>query len=189
MKKISVIFLISLILFGCENKKEIVNDAISVPQYCGSEETCVNRGSTTDVLDSNMNTITFNESLDYLNDTVALFYSFDDCPWCYDAIQVLNNVYKDYEIPTYYVGVKRDERVEENETYQKLIEKYADEIKEKIYIPFFVVLQNGEVVGSNTGTVEGHTKIKNVLPLINDKQKKELENIYRNLYEICENVK
>lgn len=187
MKKISVIFLISLILFGCENKKETVNDATSVPQYCGPEETCVNRGSTADVLDSDMNIITFDESLNYLDDTAALFYSFDDCPWCYDAIQVLNIVYKDYKIPTYYVEVKRGERAEENETYQKLIEKYANEIGDKMYIPFFVVLQNGEIVGSNTGTVEGHTKISNVLPLINNKQKEELENIYRNLYETCEN--
>lgn len=174
-----------MLLFGCTTKESSQTPILPPDNNsyaCNPDENCIARKNTSDVIDPDMTIISFDDSLNYLNDTVALFYSFDNCPWCYDAIQVLNNVYKDYSVPTYYVEVERDERVDENSTYQVLIEKFSSEIEDKMYVPFFVVLKDGVVLGSNTGTVEDHIKVDGVLPIINEEQKIRLADIYTSLY-------
>lgn len=187
MKKIFIVSLLLLVLFGCTSKKDPDNIQVNPPTNevfaCGPNENCVTRTSTKDVLDRNMMVISFDDSLNHLDETVALFYSFDNCPWCYDAIQVLNGIYRNYNMPTYYVEVSRDERVDGNKTYEHLKEKFSSQIEEKMYIPFFVVLKDGEVVGSNTGTVEDHVKEGDVLPIMTDEQKYKLSDIYNSLYQ------
>lgn len=172
-------------LLGCTNKNNVENN-ITPPDNssyaCNPDENCIARKKTSDVIDSEMMIISFDDSLNYLDNTVALFYSFDDCPWCYDAIQVLNNIYRNYSVPTYYVEVNRDERIEENSTYQMLMEKFSSEVGEKMYLPFFVVLKDGVILGSNTGTVEDHAKVDGVLPIITEEQKIKLTDIYTGLY-------
>lgn len=101
------------------------------------EAGCNKRGTTSDVIDREMAIINLDTSITLLDSTVALFFSFDDCPWCYDAIQVLNEIYKNYKIPTYYVDLTREERVIENPSYQVLYNKIKDEVGEKMYVPFF----------------------------------------------------
>lgn len=183
MFKKVIILLLSLLLIGCASNKE--NTEIEEDNFqnkvCSAEnENCAERGLTSDVKDPEMETITFEESVNYLDETVALFFSFEDCPWCYDAIQVLNQVYKNYDIPTYYVDVKREERTEGNEAYDKVVEKIN--VDGKMYVPYFVVLKDGNVVGCNIGTTDDHQKEENVLPVINEMQIAKLKMIYNNLY-------
>lgn len=185
MKKAIIIGLTLAMLLGCKsNAPEQVTEKPSENEIyaCGPGDSCVERTSTSDVLDKNMEIITWDESIKYLDSTVALFFSFENCPWCYDAIQVLNDIYSNHSIKTYYVKVERDERVDENETYQKLLDKFSAVVGEKMYMPFFVVLKDGEIVGSNTGTIEDHQKVEGVLPEISVEQKALLANIYDSLY-------
>lgn len=144
------------------------------------------RGSVKDLVSDNVEILTLKESLDYLDKTCVLFYSFDDCPWCYDAWPVIEKVWHNYDVPLYYVSVERDERVDENEDYQTLLAKVKDEVGEKVYMPFALFLSNGQIVGSNTGTVEGHEMTDDGLPLITDEQKSQLEEIYNLLFKQLE---
>lgn len=50
---------------------------------------------------------------------------------------------------------------------------------------FFVVIKDGKILGSNTGTVEDHGKIEGELPIITDEQASRLRNIYISLYELA----
>ena len=181
-----------LILTGCtipeETEKSIEEEVTQENNSCNIGEIgCNKRGTVTDVIDENMPIISLDTSITLLDSTVALFFSFDDCPWCYDAIQVLNEVYKNYKIPTYYVDLTREERVIENPSYQVLYNKIKDEVGEKMYVPFFVVIKDGKILGSNTGTVENHGKIEGELPIITDEQASRLRNIYISLYELAAN--
>lgn len=150
-------------------------------QVCTLESECTARGSVLDAVDENMQKISLEESLEHLDETCALFFSFEDCPWCYDAISVLNEVYNKYGVPTYYVYIERNEREETNPTYLEVKEKLG--VEDKMYVPYFAVLKEGEVLGSNVGTVSGHEKVDGVLPAINDMQKAELKMIFKTLYE------
>lgn len=141
------------------------------------------RGSVKSLVSDNVEILTLKESLDYLDGTAVLFFSFDDCPWCYDAWPVMEQVWHNYNIPLYYVSVERSERVDENKDYQTLLSKVSSEVDGKIYIPFALFLYNGEIIGSNTGTVEGHEFVDNELPLITDEQKSQLTEIYKTLFD------
>lgn len=179
-------------LAGCtvpeKNEENVENQIVQENNSCNIGETnCNKRGAVADVIDENMPVISLNTSITLLNSTVALFFSFNECPWCYDAIQVLNGIYKNYKIPTYYVDLTREERVTENPSYQILYEKIKEEVGEIMYVPFFVVIKNGEILGSNTGTVEDHGKIEGELPIITDEQASKLHDIYVSLYELAAN--
>ena len=106
--------------------------------------------------------ISFDESLEKLNDTNLLFYSFVDCPWCKAAYPYVVQVAKEFpDSQVYYVDVSRDERVDGNSTYDILFEKFSPYLKEelgddveKMYIPYFVWVKDGEIVATHTGTID-----------------------------------
>lgn len=191
MKKITTAFASLLLLVGCATNSVTNTEKAEKPDSqaaCDSRtENCdsTERGSVKEEIPSYVQQITLNESLEYLNETAVLFFSFDDCPWCYDAWPVINDVWKNYNVPLYYVSVERDERDDTNEDYQKLVEFVKDELTEeqKIYMPFALFIKDGKIVGSNTGTVEGQQMIDDELPLITDEQKTELTEIYTKLFD------
>lgn len=181
------LFMVLAMLTACTEKTEapVTIEKPARSGACDTEtEECaqVERGSVKALVSETVEILTLKESLDYLDDTAVLFFSFDDCPWCYDAWPIIEKVWHNYNIPLYYVSVERSERVDENEDYQTLLSKVASEVDGKIYMPFALFLYNGEIVGSNTGTVAGHEIVNEGLPLMTAKQVSELENIYTNLF-------
>lgn len=192
MKNLIILTSVLLLLTGCaapeKNEKNAGSQIIQENNSCNiGEAGCNKRGTVSNVIDREMAIINLDTSVTMLDSTVALFFSFDDCPWCYDAIQVLNGIYKNYKIPTYYVDLSREERVKENPSYQVLYEKIKDEVGEIMYVPFFVVIKDGEILGSNTGTVEDHGKIEGELPIMTEEQASKLHDIYVSLYELAGN--
>lgn len=183
------ILVILILLIACTKQTQSPTITVEKPAKAGAcdveTEECaqVERGSVKALVSNNVEIITLKESLDLLDDTAVLFFSFDDCPWCYDAWPIIEKVWREYKIPLYYVSIERTERDSTNPDYQTLYEKVKSEVEDKVYMPFALFLYNGEIIGSNTGTVEGHEITNDGLPLMTNEQKKELENIYKKLFE------
>lgn len=115
--------------------------------------------------------ISFAEALNYLqsNETVVLFFSFDDCPWCKEAKPYLEEVSLEYpNIKTFYVDFKREERVNGETVYDevyKIFEPYLKEElgqdNEKMYVPYFVFLKDGQIMLTHTSTIDDSQDMDN----------------------------
>lgn len=184
MKRIICILLIMIALValaGCKNNE---TDK-PVPSGCDIEDSCSDeRGENwkvSDLFNDDVVVYTMDEILAEFDKTAIIFYSFEDCPWCYDALPVLLDVIKDEDIKVYYVAATREERADGNPSYDKSMEFFREEVGEKMHIPFCAFLKDGVIVGSHTGTVEGHNAKETP---INKEQKEELYKIYQDLYNL-----
>lgn len=179
MKKLLILLIVLFMFTGCAPK-----DKPTVPTGCDIEEPCDDETGrpegwkVSDLLDDETVVFSIVSITDQFSGTCIIFYSFDDCPWCYDALPVIQDVAKDGNVPVYYVSVARDERVEGNPGYDAAMEFFKDEIDEKMYMPFCAFVKDGVIVGSHTGTVEEHNAKETV---ISAEQIEELEGIYREL--------
>lgn len=184
MKRTIGIFLMIVlfsILAGCHQEE---TDK-PVPSGCDIEDSCTegrpDEWKVSDLFNDDVVVYTMDEILAEFDKTAIIFYSFEDCPWCYDALPVLLDVIRDEDIKVFYVAATREERVEGNPSYDKTMEFFKDEVGEKMYIPFCAFLKDGVIVGSHTGTVEGHNAKETP---IDQQQKEELYQIYQNLYHL-----
>lgn len=183
MKKLLTALLTLFILTACTaNAMAPEKDDIEV-LACDEECETPERGNAKDLINNLIPVISLKESLDYLDSTCVLFYSFEDCPWCYDAFPVILDEFKHHKVPLYYVDIKRDERNNDNANYIKLMDKIKSEVGEKMFVPFALFLKDGKIVGSHTGTTSDHLMENGELPLISEKQKIELQEIYKNLFD------
>lgn len=136
----------------------------------------------------------------FLNEgTGIIYFGFNTCPWCRNAIPVLIDALKEKNIKeAYYLDVKniRDEKELDEEgnivtkkegtkTYNLIVEKLNDylpsysglndETIKRLYVPTVVFIKNGEIVGIHANTVSSQTDPS--VPL-NSEQIEELKNIY-----------
>lgn len=175
-----------------KNASNTINACGIGEEECESE-TSNPRGenfSVKNLLSDDVQVISFDESLTKIEEekAVVLFYSFDDCPWCYDAWPIFYEVAKEYteKISFYYVNVSRDERVDGNETYETLKMLFNEE---KIYIPYVAFIKDGQLGWSNVATVEDHIINEGgILPLISEEQSNRLKAIYKEYFEELQNV-
>lgn len=177
-KVVLTIFVITFVLTGCSNKKEDTACSNTCKVVFNRPDDWKVSKYTSDV-----NVISFEDSLNYVNNTVVLYYSFNDCPWCYDGFPIFKEIANTYDADWYYVDVKREERDKNNDTYKELLNIFSSECEDTIYMPFTVFIKNGKIIGSNTGTVSSHQISDDKLPVINSEQKEELRQIYINLFE------
>ena len=186
MKKYLTAILIMLMLVGCNVQTEAptVDDKQNA---CDMECEIVERGSTKDLIQDMVPVLSLEEAVEYLDKTCVLFFSFESCPWCYDALPVMLDEFKLHKAPLYYVDLKKEERSEDNPSYVKLLEKVKGEVEGKVFVPFALFLNEGEIVGSHTGTTNDHVIVDGNLPAISDKQKLELGEIYEKLFTKLEN--
>ena len=175
-----ILIVLAIVLIVFSNFNEPADTACS--DTC---EVVLNRSDTCKVskYTEDVNVISFEDSLNYIDGTAVLYYSFDDCPWCYDGFPVFKEVANTYDIEWYYVNTTRNERTDDNPTYLKLLNIFSSECEGKIYMPFTVFIKDGKIIGSNTGTVSSHQTVNGKLPVINSKQKEELKQIYIKLFE------
>ena len=186
MKKYLTAILIMLMLVGCNVQTEAptVDDKQNA---CDMECEIVERGSTKDLIQDMVPVLSLEEAVEYLDKTCVLFFSFESCPWCYDALPVMLDEFKLHKAPLYYVDLKKEERSEDNPSYVKLLEKVKGEVEGKVFVPFALFLNEGEIVGSHTGTTNDHVIVDGNLPAISDKQKLELGETYEKLFTKLEN--
>lgn len=135
--------------------------------------------------------ITFAQSNELLNKkefTGIIYYGYPSCPWCIEAVPVMNEVANNHNLTIYYVNKKSQESIDHPEEEEKAIEildaayglDVDDETKEpRLYVPEVVVVNNGEIIGHNMGTVKGHDAHERKM---SDDEKLILKTIYENLF-------
>lgn len=156
------------------------------------------------------------EILDILDKGTGLVYfGFNTCPWCRSMVETLINVANEKNVNVYYVDVKdiRSSYKVENkklvkvkegtEEYYKILEKLDSNLTEyivsdtttkkeydtkekRLYAPTVVAIKKGEIVNFHEGTVTSQKEPQNGL---NDEQKKEIRQIYREMIDSIKNDK
>ncbi|WP_143336719.1 hypothetical protein [Corynebacterium pacaense] len=181
-RSIAVLILIviaSLLLAGCSKSE---SEAIS------GEYSDLNGGTSSsgkEYLDVNLpednvfTTASDDELLDLLeNGTGAVYFGFPQCPWCRNAVPVMEEAAKSVHLDSItYLNVHdiRDEkRLDEagnvvtdepgSELYQKILgilgdnapeyEGLNDPAQRRIYVPLVVVVVDGEITGTHLSTVD-----------------------------------
>lgn len=92
------------------------------------------------------------------NGTGVVYLGFPECKWCQRYVKYLNEVAKEMDIEKiYYYNIKED-RENNSDYYQKLIEllgddvEYDEEGKPRIYVPEVIYVNKGEIVAHDNET-------------------------------------
>lgn len=118
----------------------------------------------------------------------VVYFGFPACPWCVEALPIMNDAAKDKKLNIMYVQT-RDENKELMYTAEqkKSIMAYTDAYLEKdedgekqFYVPFLIVVKDGKVVAGHIGTVDGYDTHERKM---NDAEKAELKDIYLQMFE------
>lgn len=106
-----------------------------------------------------------NELLKSDDFTGIIYYGYTDCPWCQEAVPLMNDAFDSLELDgyIYYVDKKAvensDGKVEEKavEIIEEDIDLQLDENGQPhLYGPEVLVVKNGVIIAHNTGTVDSH---------------------------------
>lgn len=97
--------------------------------------------------------------------TFAVYFGYDTCEWCLDAVPVINEAAKQSGQTVGYVNTRSNPNWENNteiKDYDLLIEKVGDRLEyddagvRHLYAPTLFFIKDGEVVAFHEGTLEGH---------------------------------
>ncbi len=137
--------------------------------------------------------------LEVLDNSGVIYFGFDECPWCRNALPVLIEAASQTNTKEIYYFDLKDERDElklnedgtietEKEMsadYKKIYDAMKDSLSvyeglnddsiKRIYAPTIVFVKNGQIIGMHEGTVE--SQMDSSIPLTTD-QKIELKAIY-----------
>lgn len=90
--------------------------------------------------------------------TGVVYLGFPECPWCQRYVKYLNEVAKDFGVEKIYYYNIREDRNNNSEGYQKVIEllgdmvEYDEEGRPKIYVPEVIYVKEGEIVAHDNET-------------------------------------
>ncbi len=167
MKKIVVLLLVSL-LCACSNtnSEDIVNNDI---EYCGvGEDACEEEFNYDDFMtgENVFNPISFEDAINLFENKESgiMYFGYSNCPWCIEAVPIMNEVAQNLGKEIYYVATRDSDRnqlytEEESEKILSYIGEYEDRDEEgnlHIYVPLVVVFEDGVCVSGNLGTVDSH---------------------------------
>lgn len=170
MKKILILLILSLCLVACTNtpsEPQTTDD--SNLEYCGvGEDACEEEFNYDDFMngDNVFNPITFKEAISLFENKESgiIYFGYSNCPWCVEAVPIMNEVAESLGKEIYYVATRDSDRnqlytEEESEKILTYIGEYEDRDEEgnlHIYVPLVVVFEDGECVSGNLGTVDSH---------------------------------
>ncbi|MDO4701159.1 MAG: lipoprotein [Erysipelotrichaceae bacterium] len=110
-------------------------------------------------------------------DTYWVFLGYAGCPWCQKAMPVYNEFAGSEEGTFYYVDVSQPITDEE---YAAFVEKTRPFLKDgDLYVPLVLGVKNGTITGGHLALVPSFNI--NAQEEVNEEQKTELINIYKNL--------
>ena len=98
-------------------------------------------------------------------ETFAVFFGFSNCPWCREAMPLLNEVAKENGRKVYYVNTRAKEGITSNteiDDYDLLVENlgeffpYDNDGIRHLYVPFVFFIKDGVVVSYHEGTTDDH---------------------------------
>lgn len=195
MKKILTSLLLAVSLVGCSSKTVVSSNSepteTSKAEYTITTDVELN-GFTTKLPGyswigsevGNFKEVTMKESVRLFEEKGSglVVYSYVGCPWCERFLPQLNQVALKTGVTIYYVdaNIFNDE---ETEIYPVLTE-YLSSILDKnddgeyeMYVPLFIGVKDGELVGSHNGLVDSFD-LEDDTSQMNDEQKEELQNIF-----------
>lgn len=124
--------------------------------------------------------------------STGMFYlGYPSCPWCVEALPILNEVAKEHSQHIAYVRTRDDQKeLMYTEEQKKALIDAASSYMQKdtdgnyqIYVPFFVVIKEGKVVDGHVGTVDGHDAHERVM---NEDEKSQLKDIFTKMLQLTE---
>ncbi|MGL4336531.1 MAG: TlpA family protein disulfide reductase [Turicibacter sp.] len=133
-------------------------------------------------------TIDFTEAKEIIADgSGIIFMSYPGCPWCQEAIAVVNEVAKELKInEVYYLNVKELKREETGiNEYDELTSLLRDHLtiengEPVMYVPDTYVIKNGEILGHHLGTTDSHDAFEREM---NEDELNELKTTFRELFQ------
>ena len=93
-----------------------------------------------------------------------LYFGFPDCPWCREAVPILQQEAAAAGVDIYYIRTRDDERNrlysdEQKERIIPYLKDYMDNDENGVltlYVPVIVAVKDGKVTAGHVGTVDGH---------------------------------
>ena len=166
MKKIVVLLVGLLCACSNTNSEDIANNDI---EYCGvGEDACEEEFNYDDFMtgENVFNPISFEEAINLFENKESgiMYFGYSNCPWCIEAVPIMNEVAQNLGKEIYYVATRDSDRnqlytEEESEKILSYIGEYEDRDEEgnlHIYVPLVVVFEDGVCVSGNLGTVDSH---------------------------------
>lgn len=168
MKKIISILLCMCCLCACSNQPQ------SNPKYCDSEDTTCGLKESADMseydgFDDKHNAfveISMDEAIEmYQNkQTGIIYFGFPNCPWCLEAIPLLNEVALKHEAIVYYVRTRdKDHNLLYDDEDKKLLFPYMEDFLDRndegelhLFVPFVVAIKDGITLNAHLGTLDSH---------------------------------
>ncbi|NBK97970.1 MAG: hypothetical protein EOM50_08120 [Erysipelotrichia bacterium] len=134
-----------------------------------------------------------NELLEDKAFTGIIYYGYPACPWCVEAVPLMNEVAKKHDLNIYYVNKKSQDSIDHPKEEEKAVaildaayglDKDEESGKPHLYVPEVIVVKKGKIIAHNLGTINGHNAKEREM---NDDEKRVLKTIYENMFiEICE---
>ena len=125
--------------------------------------------------------------------TGVVYLGFSSCPWCQAYAKYLNEVAKNNSIEKiYYYDIKED-RANNTELYQKLVEilgdhlQYNDEGHYRIYVPEVVFVSDGQIVGNDHETSKDTLDLKDPAEYWTEARVTELKNRLNSFMQLIKN--
>ena len=177
MKKL-MIAMICLLCAGCSvssngsqpTSTPSANKGCDVMSVCG--DTQADMSGYENFMDSDHAFVstTFDEALTAMEEkkTFVLYVGFATCPWCLEAMPLLNEAAKEAGASVSYINVRPDNtkesdlRVSDNPDYVRFVDVMSevlstnDEGEKHLYVPFVFFIKNGEVAAWHEDTFPEH---------------------------------
>ena len=192
MKKIGLLLLsMSFILFACDSGKE---EETGNKNVCDVDLDCdtadMSGYEDFDDEDHVFLEINFDEATKLLETDDfdgIIYFGYPTCPWCIEALPIMNEVAKEKELSIYYVNKKSDINQENPEWEQAATDildaAYGldkdDDGNPRIYVPEVIVVKDGEVVAHHMGTLDDHDATERKM---SDDEKEEVKEIYEEMF-------
>ena len=200
MKKFIYLILSALLLVGCVNESDAFRFKKEYESLNGKENDKGRDYINVMIPENNpMVYADLDTILEVIETEGIIYFGFDECPWCRNALPVLiDAAYEKSVDKIYYYDIKdiRDTlklnddgtittEKEKSEEYQKIYdalydslnvyEGLEDETIKRLYAPTVFFIKHGKVLSMHESTVE--SQVDSNVPMTND-QKAELKKIY-----------
>lgn len=174
-KNLAILLSFVLLGSGCSAQSaEPVRSDMSGYQYLEDEEHVFTDWTVEDFL----------QALDD-QETFTAYFGFSSCPWCNEAVPILNEAARESGVSwVYYIDTRADSSWTSNmdiTDYDLLVERvgsyfpYDDDGYRHLYTPFVFFVKDGEVVATHEGTLEGQDASEERLT---EEEQQELLQIY-----------
>lgn len=198
MKKFICLLVLCMLVCGCVNKTPQLNEDEQVG-YCDGE---VEMGCG---LDAGLDMSAYegftdkenafvksdmDEAIDIFKSkrSAILYFGFAKCPWCIEALPVMNEAAKAVGRSIYYVETRDLERnllytEEQKQEIVSYLYDYLDtndEGEKHLFVPFVVVVEEGVIKSAHLGTIESHKAKERKM---SEDERNQLRSIYDDMFQ------